>query len=653
MPALPFKALSADLSRLFIPPRAFADNGTEQRFLSDYARQNLSQRRLFMIIALGLWVAFTYWDYHHRYHHPTVISAQRFGAILAWRAVGTLLIGAGIALAWSERFLEEKHAARTIMALVISINGCLTAMMSTLPAPLNYQYYFVGIVLVLFFQYGTMALLTRCSVLATLAPVLMLLVQDWLHHPLDIYFFPAMFYLVAFATLGLAVSVRFERAARERFSQLLALNSNYQQLQEANLSMRREKQKTDAAQQELFRNEFLKAQALSEKTEATARFVRATYHDTLQPLTSIAVLAHAGQQASDGGRGAEVAPILRSIATAAREINLLFKGLRDVFMIGEREPQLAPVSLNRLLAELQQVHAPRAQEKHLQLRVVARRQDILIHTDAALMMRVLGNLVGNAIKYTEHGGVLVGSVSAKTVLRIDVVDTGVGIAPAYGQRIFEEFFQVNNPSRDKANGLGLGLYIVRNFIGKLPGHRLSFASRPGQGSRFSVDCPVADAHPPRVEAPCPASALAGLGALAGAYLMVVEDDPHVLASLERLLAPLGCLVHSAASLEALQALLERAPDRHPDLLITDYKLEPGASGLDVVRQVREHFAWAQVPVLVYSAELAQNLVSDLPLATFVAKGEEPALLLRQVQALVGAGRVANEGALLDNSTPTT
>lgn len=230
MREIDLKALGADLSRLFIPPRPFTDPLQEQHFLLDYSQQNLRQRRLFVIIALLLWLAFSYWDYHHRAHHSTLISDSRFALIIALRIIGAVLIAVGIAMAFSPRYLIERHASRVIVMVIMSTILCLTGMMSVLPAPLNYQYYFVGIILVLFFQYGTMALLTWHSLLTTAFSVAVLMVQDWIHAPLDIYFFPAMFYLLAFASVGLAVSVKLERTARERFSQILALNANNQNL---------------------------------------------------------------------------------------------------------------------------------------------------------------------------------------------------------------------------------------------------------------------------------------------------------------------------------------------------------------------------------------------------------------------------------------
>jgi signal transduction histidine kinase/CheY-like chemotaxis protein len=647
------KALGADLSRLFIPPRPFSDATQEQHFLADYSQQNLHQRRLFVIIALVLWTAFSFWDYHHRVHHPSLISDNRFMLIIALRIIGAVFIAVGIGKAFSPLFLIERHASQVIMLTIIGIILCLAGMISTLPAPLNYQYYFVGIILVLFFQYGTLALLTWQSLLTTTFSIAVLVVQDWIHAPLDIYFFPSMFYLLAFASVGLAVSVKLERTARERFSQILALNANNQNLKDANRSMRREKKKTDAAFQEMFNNEFKKAQALSEKTEATARFVRATYHDTMQPLASIAALAYAGGQAAGRGAYAEIPDLFRDISTSGREINLLFKGLRDVFMIGESQPDICAASLNQLFDEIQQVHGPRAREKNLALRIVKRRHDVSLHTDPVLMIRILGNLVSNAIKYTDSGGVLIGSVSAKTVLRIDVIDTGIGIPDAFKQKIFDEFFQINNPSKDKTMGLGLGLYIVRTFIAKLPGHRLSFSSRQSRGTRFSIDCPIAESAQQASTSPIKVDPGNAEIDLAGAYLLIVDDDSRVLASLVNLLEPLNAIVRAVPGLEALVALLESAPDRNPELLITDYRLSGDITGVDVMKRLRTHFHWVCTPTLVYSAELAQNLIQDLEFTEFVSKSEEPALLIKKIQEMVVAGRLANDASLEESNTPNT
>src|SRR5690606_33014718 len=140
-----------------------------------------------------------------------------------------------------------------------------------------------------------------------------------------------------------------------------------------------------------------------------------------------------------------------------------------------------------------------AQRKGLRLRVVD--CNLRVDSDSFLLERILTNLVANAIRYTERGSVLSGARRRGSEIRIDVIDTGPGIAPEHQAAVFDEFFQIANPGREYAEGHGLGLSIVRRLVALL-GHRLELQSTPGRGSRFSVVLGIADETAPLV-APAP------------------------------------------------------------------------------------------------------------------------------------------------------
>lgn len=644
-------ALMREMSDLFVPPKKFS-KVEEDLFLKDYAAKNLMQRKLFLIIAIIIWVSFAYWDYHHRVHHPEFFTQDVLLHVVGLRAIGAIAV---IYVSWSsfgERFKDERYAALSITIVIVIAILCLVVMIGAMPAPLNYQYYFVGIILVLFFQYGTMALLSRYSLVTTILSMVFLFVQNSVHAPLGIYFFPSIFYFAAFSSIGWAVSIRFERAARESYNQTNDLHVKNIKLVEANASVWREKRKADAALQELFNKELQKARELDEKSEATSRFVRAAYHDTMQPLASITTLALAGDRAVKEGALSKLTEIFKDIAISSKEINLLFRGLRDVFMIGEASPVIEVISLNSIFEELEKIHRSLAEEKNLKFRVIKRQNDIYVLSDRNALKRIVSNLLSNAIKYTSTGGVLIGSVAGKTTVRIDVIDTGVGVSEKFKNKIFDEFFQVDNPDRDSKMGLGLGLSIVRNFIERLPGHRITFSSKEDKGSRFSLDCPVAenvldiknslivDVEKSDVE-------------IAGAYIIIVDDDVRILNSLAKALSMLNALVVVAHDLPSVQALLEAAPDRQPDILITDYKLANDITGLAVIELVRQYYFWAKVPVVVFSAELSANLLGGVDLVGFVRKGDDASVLIRAIHELVLIGRSANLSNFEEESTPKT
>jgi len=639
---------------LFGLPRPFASAQEEQGFLDTQAAENLRRRRLFMFVAIAVWAGFGYWDYYHYIRHGQALSRMDFYWILIWRLAGTLAVVAAAWVSFTARFDNERWVNRTVAIAVCFAQTCLVAMMQIVPAPLNYNYYFVGIVLVIFFQHGTLALLARYSLFSTGYCVLLLCIQEVTADALDANFFPAMFYLLAFALVGWTISVRAEKVAREGYVKSLALNRKNNSLEQANLRVHREKQKADDALKALFDQEAKKAVEVREKAEASTRFVRAAYHDTMQPLASIASLAYVGERMVEQGQHERLMEIFHDIEVSGREISALFTGLREVFTSGESQPAIEPFSLNALLTELDSLHQPLAQAKGLRLKLLQRRQDAVLNSDRAIFKRVLGNLISNAVKYTEHGGVVVGSVAGRTTVRIDVVDTGIGIPDAFKGKVFEEFFQVDNPSHDTRRGLGLGLSIVKNFIDRLPGHRLSFSSRPGQGSRFSVDCPLfqGEALSTALSVAAPQVNDTKL-AIAGAYVLLVDDDKRILDSLSKSLSLQGAIVATAQDQGTLQEALARAPDRYPDLLICDYKLRDGLVGLALIEQVRAFYDWAHVPAILYTAELLRQPLHDDSLSRAIGKGESAATLMAAVQQLLSRGRLANAGEAGEDSTPST
>lgn len=646
------KELIGGMSDLFVPPQKFPEQ-QEALFLSNYAARYLIQRKLFLIIAVVIWVSFSYWDYHHRLHHPEVFTLEVLSKVFGLRAIGALLVIYACWVSFSERFKDERYAAGLITTIVTLAVLCLVVMIGMMPAPFNYQYYFVGIVLVLFFQQGTMALLSRYSLTITILTMAFLVIQNIWYAPLGIYFFPSMFYLIAFASIGWAISIRFERAARESYRQTEDLRSKNTKLVEANASVWREKRKVDAALQELFNKELQKARELNEKSEATSRFVRAAYHDTMQPLASITTLALAGERAVQQGVVPKLIEVFRDIARSSKEINLLFKGLRDVFMIGEASPCIEPISLNSVFEELEPMYRALAEEKNISFKISKRQHDLYVLSDKGILKRIISNLVSNAIKYTNGGGgVLMGSVAGKATVRIDVVDTGVGISDQFKHKIFDEFYQINNPGHDSQMGLGLGLSIVKNYIERLPGHRISFSSKEGKGSRFSIDCPVSQVA---VETSSPLTLLPEdqVVDVTGAYIIVVDDDVRILDSLSKALSMLGIIVVVAHDLASVQTLLASAPDRQPDILITDYKLANDITGLAVIELVRQFFYWAKVPAIVFSAELSANLQGNTEMVAFVRKGDEASMLIRAIHEFILIGRSANASLLEDDSTPNT
>jgi CheY-like chemotaxis protein/anti-sigma regulatory factor (Ser/Thr protein kinase) len=270
----------------------------------------------------------------------------------------------------------------------------------------------------------------------------------------------------------------------------------------------------------------------------------------------------------------------------------LFATILDLSKLdsGAVHPSFAEVPLRDILDSIDLHFAPEAAAKGLVLRVLRTRA--VVRSDRILLERVLRNLVSNAIKYTAAGKVLVGCRRRGERLVIGVWDTGVGIAHADLERIFDEFFQAAPAARDPGQGLGLS---IAQRLARLLGSQIEVASTPGRGSSFALAMPFVayQSTPARHH-----DAVTGTEPLlAGKFILVVDDDPQVCFGTEALLRQWGCHAASAASLEAVRATLEREL-RFPDAIVTDYRLGEGRTGMDVIAAVRSYTGEQTAAVIV-------------------------------------------------------
>lgn len=328
-----------------------------------------------------------------------------------------------------------------------------------------------------------------------------------------------------------------------------------------------------------FENERLLAQLKEEKARELAaresaeranadksRFVAAASHDVRQPLHAMGLFLESlrGTALPDESR-----TLVGSIELAHRSLVSLQEGLLEVSVLetGGVTPHPQPVAVSSLFAILENEAAPRAKEKGLELRFVG--PEVNVETDPVLMLRVLRNLVSNALRYTERGRVLVTARRRGKALLLQVWDTGLGIPPDQLERVFDELHQVSNHERNREAGLGLGLAIVRR-LGRAMGFEVTVRSTLGRGSVFSLTVPLAsDAHRLKVER--------------GALVLLVDDDGLARTAVATLLEQWGYEVVAAQSAEeAAQCLkeLERV-----DAVVSDLWLG-GASGLELLGTVQ-------------------------------------------------------------------
>jgi CheY-like chemotaxis protein len=251
-----------------------------------------------------------------------------------------------------------------------------------------------------------------------------------------------------------------------------------------------------------------------------------------------------------------------------------------------------------LFARLRLHFEPTAFEKGLALGFRGERH--VAHADPVLLERILRNLVANAIRYTEDGGVLVSCRPRAGALLLQVWDSGIGIAEASLPHIFDEFYQVQSqrplePHHRK--GLGLGLAIVKR-LAALMGSRIAVRSRVGHGTVFSLVVPAGRASRAADDARADAAGRSLGLTLERRRIVVVEDEPAVREGLTVLLQAWGATVDAFDSLAALQDWLARAPAQPPDLLLVDWRLPEGASGVQAIAAARAGWPLARLPAIV-------------------------------------------------------
>ncbi len=335
---------------------------------------------------------------------------------------------------------------------------------------------------------------------------------------------------------------------------------------------------------------------------AKSRFLAAASHDLRQPLHAMALFVSALQEKS---REPETRRILDQLTLSVEALEGLFHALLDVSKLdaGIVRPELRGFSVQALFDRIGREFSGEAADKGLRLRLMPTRA--FVHSDAALLERILRNLVSNAIHYTRTGGVVVGCRRRGGDLRIDVCDSGIGIDSAHFADIFQEFYQVENPERDRDKGLGLGLAIV-DRLARLLHHPVTVVSVPGRGSVFSVTVPRGEAAAAEAEPPQPLEIMGGN--LGGALLVVIDDERAVLEGMREVLQQWGCRPLLAGSAEEALAQLAAAAQR-PAVVIADYRLRAGETGIAAIECIQSKYG-ADIPGVIVTGDTAPDRLRE-------------------------------------------
>ena len=389
--------------------------------------------------------------------------------------------------------------------------------------------------------------------------------------------------LAAYLLVVFGITVMLARLYRKNNEGLMQIKVRADQLL---IQLRAEKAAADKARQEA-----------EVANRAKTQFFAAASHDLRQPLHAMGLFAEALRQRS---HDEEVTHLVASINGSVDALEGLFSELLDITKIDTGGVDVTPEHFNvgEIFRKLRLHFEPVAFEKGLSLRFRGAAHNI--YADPVLVERIMRNLVSNAIRYTNDGSVLVSCRRRGGHLLLQVWDTGMGIREREQEHIFEEFYQVpysETLSPQQRKGLGLGLAIVKRLAGLIDAP-LSLRSEMGRGTVFSLQLPAGKV--PRARGPSDVAGKAPLGiTLDRKFIVVVEDEPAVRGGLEVLLKGWGAQVASFETVEASHAWAQSADpiSSRPDLLIVDYRLEQGRTGVEAIQALRQRFG-DQVPAIM-------------------------------------------------------
>ena len=355
--------------------------------------------------------------------------------------------------------------------------------------------------------------------------------------------------------------------------------------------VRREKRRAEVA----LRNE-------EQANHAKSRFLAAASHDLRQPLHSLRLFTATLELQT---RDTKHKTLVSQIDSSVKSLEDLFNALLDISKLdaGTFTVEKEHIYLDILLSQMEGEFKALAEEK--QLRFSVELQDHVVFTDALLLERLLRNIANNAVRYTDTGEVTLSTRQEAGYVVLSVSDTGIGIPRADQEKIFDEFVQLGNVERNRSQGIGLGLSIVKRLSALLD-LKVDVQSSPAKGSVFSISLPLGDPAQCRF-IPSQNSAVAPLQE--SLFVLVIDDEEEACLAVEGLLETWGCIVMTASSGDAAIKQLEEIGEV-PDILISDYRLRDGETGGDVIRRVRDSLQQT-IPAIILTGDIAPERLQDI------------------------------------------
>ncbi|MCW9035071.1 MAG: PAS-domain containing protein [Rhodospirillales bacterium] len=329
------------------------------------------------------------------------------------------------------------------------------------------------------------------------------------------------------------------------------------------------------------------------------KFLAAASHDLLQPLNAARLMIATLQERNMRDTNRHLVGQIHVALAGAEEL------LGDLLDISKLDAQAVTVKLSefpvsQIFSSLKTEFAPIAEQEGLELTVIP--TSLCVRSDARLLTRVIRNFMSNAFRYTPQGRVLVGCRRKGKFVSIEVCDTGPGIPKDKLNEIFEEFHQLENQSEKRGKGVGLGLAIV-DRIARMLNSDIKVWSKEGKGSAFSITAPITET----VIASGPETMDQSLlkGTLAGSTILIVDNELSIVDSMELLLKEWDCLCIPATSGEKALQAIENKGVALPDIILADYQLDDGETGLDVIAAIRKKYK-TDIPAVMITAEYNED-----------------------------------------------
>ena len=336
--------------------------------------------------------------------------------------------------------------------------------------------------------------------------------------------------------------------------------------------------------------------------KAKSVFLASASHDLRQPLNAMQMYIAALQSKV---KDKEILRIIEDINSVSISTARLLNALLDVseLEVGAIKPRHEIFSVNNILISIFQSFLPLAKDKELDFRIVP--SSLYVESDPALLERILGNFMSNAIRYTDKGSVLIGCRRKGSEVSIEVWDTGCGISDDQMSLIYEDFYQVENKERDRGKGLGLGLALAKRLSDSLD-HKIDSKSSLGRGSCFSVRVDLAENKADTNQD----EIFMNIMNLSGINILLIEDDIDVLKATKQLLESWGCNVKTARNKDEVMNLIKEDPYKNPDIILADNRLPGDASGIDITYLIQEKLQ-TSIPCVIMTGDVERSHVQGI------------------------------------------